>query len=288
MFGVPTKYLDNSSARSRCGYQSCAPSDPNALNVHLVPHSHDDVGWLKTVDQYYWGAETYIQRAGVQYILDSVVTALHENPDRRFIQVETAFFHKWWKEQSENRKELVRELVNSGRLEIINGAWSMNDEAAVHYQSIIDQFTLGLRTINDTLGECGRPKIGWQIDPFGHSREMASIFSQMGYDGLFFSRLDWREKNTRLFSNTPEMLWQGSPNLGDNSNLFTSILYNHYSAPSGYCFDILCTDAPIIDDVDSPEYNYQEKIEGFASFIRRQAQYYVTNNIIITMGDDFN
>lgn len=34
---------------------------PDKLNVHLVPHSHDDVGWLKTVDQYFIGSNNSIQ-----------------------------------------------------------------------------------------------------------------------------------------------------------------------------------------------------------------------------------
>jgi lysosomal alpha-mannosidase len=62
----------------------------------------------------------------------------------------------------------------------------MNDEAATHYNSIIDQHSLGAEFLRDQFGECGRPKIGWQIDPFGHSREQASIFAQ-----VFFTK-SWR------------------------------------------------------------------------------------------------
>lgn len=115
-----------------------------------------------------------IQKAGVQYIIDSYIEALQKDPSRRyvflrssnvpkslrmvffiqtkcystssrFIQVETAYFWQWWKKQNEGARNAVRELVDSGRLEIIGGGWSMADEAATHYHSLIDQYTWGFR-----------------------------------------------------------------------------------------------------------------------------------------------
>ena len=67
----------------------------------------------------------------------------------------------------------------SGRLEFILGGWCMNDEASTHYTAIIDQHTTGFTFLKNNFGECARPKIGWQIDPFGHSREQASLFAQV-------------------------------------------------------------------------------------------------------------
>ena len=98
-------------------YASCPAVSPGLINVHWIPHTHNDVGWLKTVDQYYYGHRNDIQRAGVQYILDSVVTALAEDAERRFIYVESAFFWRWWGEQSEQRRQLVKQLLAEGRSE---------------------------------------------------------------------------------------------------------------------------------------------------------------------------
>lgn len=55
-----------------------------------------------------------IQHASVQYILDSVISSLLEDPTRRFIYVEMAFFSRWWKEQTNATKDTVRELVRQG------------------------------------------------------------------------------------------------------------------------------------------------------------------------------
>nr|CAD7429116.1 unnamed protein product [Timema monikensis] len=266
------------------GWQACTAAVPGMLNVHLVPHSHDDVGWLKTVDQYYYGSLSRWR----QHSSGSGGCRNDKYSLFRFIQVETAFFWKWWDEQDEDTRDLYKSLVNSGQIEMAGGGWSMNDEAASHYHSTIENFALGLRRLNDTFGSCGRPHVGWQIDPFGHSRETTSIMAQMGFDGLFFSRLDYDDKTNRINTRTMEQVWEASANLGSSADLFTGVLYNHYSYPPGFCFDINCGDDPFIDNKRSPDYNVDEKVQQFISFVNNQLKAYTTQNIILTMGEDFN
>ncbi|XP_071953152.1 lysosomal alpha-mannosidase-like [Antedon mediterranea] len=277
------------SVLTLCGYDACNPtiSDPYVLNVHLVPHTHDDVGWLKTVDQYYMGSKNQIQHAGVQYILDSVVSELLKDPKKRFIYVEIAFFARWWHEQDDEMKLNVKKLVNEGRLEFINGGWCMNDEASTHYNSIIDQMTIGLRFLNDTFGSCGRPLVAWHIDPFGHSREQASIFAQMSFDGFFFARLDYADKKHRMIQKEMEAIWHGSSSLGNTADLLFGALYAHYNPPPGFCYDQFCNDPPIQDDQDLYDYNVDEQVKKFIAYAKMQSLSFKTNHIMMTMGSDF-
>ncbi|KAM4676223.1 lysosomal alpha-mannosidase [Discoglossus pictus] len=271
-----------------CDTETCPKTSNSFLNVHLIPHTHNDVGWLKTVDQYYYGARNDIQHAGVQYILDSVIPHLLSDPDKRFIYVESAFFYRWWEQQSNSVQEDVTRLVQEGRLEFINGGWTMNDEAATHYSAIIDQMTLGLQFLEATFGECGRPRVAWQIDPFGHSREQASLFAQMGFDGLFFGRLDYQDKENREKLKKMEMIWRGSDDLYQPSaDLFTGVLPNGYNPPEGFCWDLLCSDAPLMDDPNLEDYNADIVLDKFLKIVQVQSQHYATNHIVMTMGSDF-
>lgn len=157
----------------------------------------------------------------------------------------------------------------------------MNDEAAAHYQHVIDQMSYGAKWLNQTFGSCATPKIGWQIDPFGHSREQASIFSQMGFDGLFLGRVDYQDKLLREKEKTLEMIWKSSPSLGPKADIFTGILPNVYWPPTGFCFDINCWDEPLHEN------NIRAKAVDFIAHVRKQANNYATNHTIITMGMDF-
>eukprot|EP00271_Cylindrocystis_brebissonii_P018981 TRINITY_DN556_c0_g1_i1.p1 TRINITY_DN556_c0_g1~~TRINITY_DN556_c0_g1_i1.p1 ORF type:complete len:1134 (+),score=191.83 TRINITY_DN556_c0_g1_i1:196-3597(+) len=267
-------------------YKTNAGPVKGKLNVHLVPHSHDDVGWLKTIDQYYVGTNNSIQVACVQYILDTVIEKLLENPDRKYIQVEQAFFQRWWREQSEETKWGVRKLVKRGQLEFINGGWCMHDEASTHYIDMIDQTTLGHRYIKEQFNKV--PTVTWQADPFGHSAVQAYLLSaEAGFDAVFFARADWQDILKRRKTRSMEFVWRASDSLGETADVFGGVTHFHYTAPDGFHYAETNPSPPFQDDPDLYDVNVKERVDAFIKLAEEQASQFRTNHIMWTMGDDF-
>jgi hypothetical protein len=78
----------------------------------------------------------------------------------------------------------------------------------------------------------------------------------MGFDALFFARLDYKDKEKRMNDKSLEWIWMpNEQSLGKEVNLLTHVLYNHYSSPEGLNFDILDNDEPWINDRSSDTFN---------------------------------
>uniref|UniRef100_A0A0N5C7C3 Alpha-mann_mid domain-containing protein n=1 Tax=Strongyloides papillosus TaxID=174720 RepID=A0A0N5C7C3_STREA len=277
-----------SKVESSCSWNSCPSwsSDKNNINVHIISHTHDDLGWIKTVDEYYFGTKNYLVPVGVQYIFDSVIKALESDETRKFSFAETGFLWRWIKTRGEEDINRLKKLISKGQIELIGGGWVQNDEATSHYIDIIQQMSLGLRYLNKTFGECGRPKVAWQIDPFGHSKEMSSLFSLMGYEALFFGREHYLEHQKRINEKSLEFIWKNSDDL--KTNLLTGVFYLATYAPlSEFCFDSLCRDDSIIDDKRFPGYNLEDKLQKFMNHINKQLSVQRHNNIMFMAGGDF-
>ena len=46
---------------------------------------------------------------------------LATDPDKRFIQVETGFFWRWWEQKNEFMRNVTRQLVDAGQLVFTGG-----------------------------------------------------------------------------------------------------------------------------------------------------------------------
>lgn len=101
----------------------------------------------------------------------------------------------WWVRQDNETQQTVKDLVAEGRFEFVNGGWSMHDEASSHYEDMINNMWIGhefLKRVFDFV-----PRIGWHIDPFGHSAANPRLFADMGFEAWFFARLDYQDKAQR-------------------------------------------------------------------------------------------
>ena len=77
------------------------------------------------------------------------------------------YFSKWYNQIYESTKLKVKKFIKSGRLNFVNGGWVMHDEATTHFKHQLEQLRVGLEFLHKEFGI--RPKVAWQLDPFGHS-----------------------------------------------------------------------------------------------------------------------
>ena len=72
------------------------PNQNETIYVHLIPFSKTFVGYKKTLDEYYSGANQAVQHASVSAILDSVVDELTEHPDFKYTFSEVKYLQMWY------------------------------------------------------------------------------------------------------------------------------------------------------------------------------------------------
>ena len=142
----------------------------HAIQNHLICHSHNSLGWLKKIDQYY----TENVRSIFESVLESLESCKAESESKRkFVFSEVGFLKMFIEEIPEKRKEKIEKIkkfIKNGQLEFVNGGMSQSDEASPYYDDIILNYFAGLRYLkknfNTTSSAC------WQLNTYGHSKTL--------------------------------------------------------------------------------------------------------------------
>ena len=271
------------------------------LQVFVVPHSHNDPGWVKTFEGYFKGH--------TKYILDNMLKFLTDHPSMKFIWAETSYFAFWWETvSSSEQKEQVKRLLSNGQLEMVTGGWVMTDEANTHIFAMISQLIEGHDWLMQHLNYT--PRHGWAIDPFGLSPSMAFLLERSGFDGMVIQRVHYSVKKYLAEKHLLEFKWRQnwqSKNLEGVSRRKDAGITCHVMPFYSYDIPHSCgPDPKVCCEFDfrrlppfklscpwkvnpSPitEYNVEDKARKLADQYWKKAMLFKTNAVLIPLGDDF-
>ena len=258
------------------------------LKIILVPHSHNDPGWHKTVDGYF--------EDQTRHTLNNMVEKLLKFRNMTFIWAETVFLSMWWDELDLQQKGAVKTLIERGQLEIVVGSWVVPDEANPNYYALIDQMIEGHQWLEKNLDV--KPTNTWSLDPFGYSSTLAYLYKKAGFKNMVILRTHERVKEIMQKSKALEFYWRQHWDRQGNNDIFTLMmpykLYNikHTCGPDhDIClmFDFRKIPGEISESraVTIHSRNVETQAKLLLGQYQKKADLFRHNVVLIPLGDDF-
>jgi mannosylglycerate hydrolase len=209
---------------------------------------------LHLVFQTHWDREWYFPFEQYRYrlihVIERAMRALEQNEIASFIlDGQTLPLEDYFEVCEPKDKKRILALIKDGRM--IIGPWYIAmDEFLVHGESIIRNLEIGGK-IARQYGEIQR--VGYLPDTFGHIGQMPQILRGFDIDNAIM----WRGVHLK----DSEFIWQGV----DESKLFTLFL---------------------VDGYYHPELNQNNRLIAIQNYVKRNALYARTENILMTAGGD--
>jgi alpha-mannosidase len=162
--------------------------------VHLIANAHLDPTWL-------WNWQAGVDEALATF--RSAVDRCHEYPELKYTRGES-WVYQWVEDVDPGLFNEARQLIEAGRWSVAGGQLTQPDANLPTAAGWRKQIALGQRYFQDRFGIS--PRVGYNVDSFGHPATLPDLLAEMGYHGYVFHRPN--ESQVSLPSQT--FRWRGT------------------------------------------------------------------------------
>jgi len=158
--------------------------------AYLVPHTHYDVVWAFSKEEYLKINEAILEQA----------LKLMEKPEFKFC-LEQTFLLKEIEKRNPPISKRITKMIKAGKCEIVDGQYLMSDAMLPTGEVLVRDILVGKRYCKQKFGI--EVPVAWAADSFGMNAQLPQIYKKAGYKWLAFRR------GARPEITESEFLWKG-------------------------------------------------------------------------------
>lgn len=186
-------------------YYSKLCSTEGKPEVMCIGHTHIDVEWR-------W--DRFVTKEKIQCSFATAKALMDRYPEYKFMLSQPNLY-QYLKDESPEKYEELKELINSGRWEPEGAMYVECDCNLTSGESLVRQLLYGKKFFRDEFGK--ESKVLFLPDVFGYSAAMPQILKKSGVDYFITSKISWNDTNTVPHDT---FIWQGI----DGTEIFTTFI----------------------------------------------------------------